>query len=242
MEKTIGQTARHYGVSPDAFKKALNRALQSHKYAAVKLASGIPESLTAVGMRDIFTPELLSFWASVKNKDVPDLIQAKPDKKSEANQPPAPKSDKQNPPKPSNTSDRTILDGVFATDAVVLLAVFLLICSDGYCTGILAGRAINSDAAFLIFTVIGVIVGYAAVRNAYVLTRKTRKVFETDYTPVWIGVFSVFQYLLHGAAFDLFSGWAALDMSEIIGRNLLCIATPIATAALSVTLFKKRVE
>jgi len=256
---TIGNASMSAGVSKEAFQKRIKYAIKSAKLSDIRQKLGI-EPDTPTGLRDAFTPEL-SALLSASGFDIPTVFPTEepdtrlpsypnppkpptkktdtPEVKPDTNPTTKPDAPETRQPEPDKKPDnRTIIDAVFGTDFVLLLAVAVLIGSDGYCFGLLASDAIQSDFAFLLFVVVGITVGFAGIRNSYVLSRKERKAWETDYTGYWIFAFSTFQYLLHGSAFNLFSGWDVLTWSEIIGRNLLSLATPMATAAICVTIFK----
>lgn len=130
-----------------------------------------------------------------------------------------------------------LLETVLNKKTTVLLALGVCIAVDGYCSGMVSEREIDTPGAFWVFGVLGIVFGFAAIYNAYRLSRKERGKWETNYTGAWIFAFAVFQYLLHGSAFQLFSDWSDLTTQQIISRNLLCVITPLATSALSVTLF-----
>lgn len=138
------------------------------------------------------------------------------------------------------TIEDDILDTVLGKKILVLAALGICIAVDGYCSGIVAEREIETPGAFNAFGVLGIVFGFAAIYNAYRLSLKVYGYWDKNYTGYWIFGFSAFQYLLHGSAFELFSDWSYLTMQQIISRNLLCIITPFATAALSVTLFKQK--
>lgn len=133
-----------------------------------------------------------------------------------------------------------LLETVLNKKTTVLIALGVCIAVDGYCAGLVSEREINTPGAFWVFGVLGVVFGFAAIYNAYRLSRKDRGKWEVNYTGWWIFAFMVFQYLLHGSAFQLFSDWSRLTVEQIISRNLLCLITPLATSALSVTLFSHK--
>ncbi len=130
-----------------------------------------------------------------------------------------------------------LLETVLNKKITVLIALGVCISVDGYCAGLVSEREIDTPGAFWVFGVLGIVFGFAAIYNAYRLSRKERGKWEVNYTGWWIFAFMVFQYLLHGSAFQLFSDWSRLTAEQIISRNLLCLITPLATSALSVTLF-----
>lgn len=130
-----------------------------------------------------------------------------------------------------------LLETVLNKKLTVLLALGVCIAVDGYCAGLVSEREIDTPGAFWVFGVLGIVFGFAAIYNAYRLSRKERGKWDRDPTGAWIFAFAVFQYLLHGSAFQLFSDWSDLTTQQIISRNLLCVITPLATSALSVTLF-----
>ena len=130
-----------------------------------------------------------------------------------------------------------LLETVLNKKITVLIAMGVCIAVDGYCAGLVSEREIDTPGAFWVFGVLGIVFGFAAIYNAYRLSRKERGKWEVNYTGWWIFAFMVFQYLLHGSAFQLFSDWSRLTAEQIISRNLLCLITPLATSALSVTLF-----
>jgi hypothetical protein len=137
-------------------------------------------------------------------------------------------------PEPIKTD---LLETVLNKKITVLVALGVCIAVDGYCAGLVSEREINTPGAFWVFGVLGIVFGFAAIYNAYRLSRKERGKWEVNYTGWWIFAFMVFQYLLHGSAFQIFSDWSRLTAEQIISRNLLCLITPLATSALSVTLF-----
>ena len=138
---------------------------------------------------------------------------------------------------PVQVEKADLLETVLNKKITVLIALGVCIAVDGYCAGLVSEREINTPGAFWVFGVLGVVFGFAAIYNAYRLSRKERGKWEVNYTGWWIFAFMVFQYLLHGSAFQLFSDWSRLTAEQIISRNLLCLITPLATSALSVTLF-----
>ncbi len=261
---TIGQAAESYFLTKEAFQKRIIRAMQSDKFAQIRQDLGIDPD-TKTGLKAPFTPQLMSLLLR-SGLDVSTVLEQKPDTKTDAPNPtqsgqtekpdakpdaipvqnPTPKpdtSEKTNPDtaaKSDAKTDAKISDLVFASEILLLLALVVLIFSDGYSMAILAGRAISSNPVTLgLFGVVGVVIGYAAVKNAWSLSRQERKRWESDRVTQWIVVFSVFQAALHGAAFELFSGWDLLNTSDLVGRVLICVSIPLGTASLTATILKR---
>ncbi len=257
---TIGQAAESYFLTKEAFQKRIIRAMQSDKYQQIRQDLGIDPD-TKTGLKAPFTPQLMSLLLR-SGLDISTGLEQKPDTKTDAQNPTqygqAEKPDAipvQNPTTKPDTSEKTkpdtaaksdaipdakISDLVFASEILLLLALVVLIFSDGYSMAILAGRAISSNPVTLgLFGVVGVVIGYAAVKNAWSLSRQERKRWEADRVTQWIIVFSVFQAALHGAAFELFSGWDLLNTSDLVGRILICVSIPLGTASLTATILKR---
>ena len=139
--------------------------------------------------------------------------------------------------KPAPIEPTDLLETVLNKKLTVLIALGVCIAVDGYCSGLVSEREIDTPGAFWVFGVLGVVFGFASIYNVYRLSRKERKAWESNPTSGWILAFAVFQFMLHGSAFQLFSDWSYLSTQQIISRMLLCVITPLASSALLVTLF-----
>lgn len=143
---------------------------------------------------------------------------------------PTPKSDTDN--KPDNL---TITARFFQSEIIALSSLSVLILSDGFSMSLLAGRTFDDNLiAFALFTVVGLIIGYSAISTTRTAHAAPKKNWEKGYFGFWIILFAIFQTALHGSAFEMFGNW-----SEMIGRSLIVISIPLATASLTTTILKR---
>lgn len=133
-----------------------------------------------------------------------------------------------------------VIEVVFGSKKIVLIALSVLIFSDGFSMSILAGRTFpDNPLAYFLFSIVGVIIGYAAISTARASSFATTRMWESSNAGWWIAAFSVFQTALHGAAFELFSELEKLTTNEIIGRVLICISISLSTASLTSIILKR---
>lgn len=133
-----------------------------------------------------------------------------------------------------------VIETFFGSKKIVLCALTVLIFSDGFSMSILAGRTFpDNPLAYFLFSIVGVIIGYAAISTARASSFATTRMWESSNAGWWITLFSVFQTALHGAAFELFSELEKLTTNEIIGRVLICISISLATASLTSIILKR---
>jgi hypothetical protein len=202
-------------------KKSQRHLLEVAKIGKVNGSAVLESEPAQIEIQPDVTPEVKTRPAQRK-REIKQVSLPEPPKVEEI-QPPVEKAD--------------LLETVLNKKLTVLLALGVCIAVDGYCAGMVSEREIDTPGAFWVFGVLGIVFGFAAIYNAYRLSRKERGKWDRDPTGAWIFAFAVFQYLLHGSAFQLFSDWSDLTTQQIISRNLLCVITPLATSALSVTLF-----
>jgi len=246
----IGDAAEKYGLEKRVFQKRLTTALFSPKRRDLfnlHFQEGVPPT----GLSDVYSPEMKSFYedfiARPGTKPGPETKAAGPGFSPDAATIGLPgkekRTDTKNPPV-QKTRPEIIIEGpkldvqklsdrVFAAEGLLLFGLAILIFSDGFSMAILAGRIISVNAGYC-FGLVGTVIGYAAVRNAWALSRVEKKRWESDRVVEWAVVFSVFQAALHGAAFVLFADW-----SEFVGKILICVATPLGTASLIFTMLKR---
>lgn len=113
---------------------------------------------------------------------------------------------------------------------VMLLAICLI---DGIAMKMIGGKVMGGDIAVKAgMFIAGAIVAYAGIQNAYTLSQKPRKDWETNPAAGWVFVFTVYQVVLHGAAGGFFGDW-----NKVISQIILATGVPMATAALQVLLF-----
>lgn len=252
---TIGNAAMSTGVSKEAFQKRIKYAIKSAKLSDIRQKLGI-ESDTPTGLRDAFTPEL-SALLSASGFDVPTVFPTKepdkrlpiypnppkpptrktdtPEHKPDTNQPTKPDTPETRQPEPDTKPDTTISDRFFQSEIIVLSALLILIFSDGFSMSLLAGRTFGgSGLAYVLFSVVGLIIGYSAISTTRAAYHARTNRWQKDWASVWIFVFAVFQTALHGSAFDLFGDW-----SDLVGRVLIVLSIPLATASLTTTILKR---
>lgn len=244
---TIGQAAISAGVSKEAFQKRIQRAIKSDDLREIRHGLRI-ESDTPTGLRDAFTPEL-SALLSASGFDVPTVFPTKepdanpptnPDKeikqqKPDTNPPTKPDAPETRQPEPDKKPDTTISDRFFQSEIIVLSALLILIFSDGFSMSLLAGRTFGgSGLAYVLFSVVGLIIGYSAISTTRAAYHAPRRAWEKSWASFWIILFAVFQTALHGSAFDLFGDW-----SDLVGRVLIVLSIPLATASLTTTILKR---
>lgn len=250
---TIGQAAESYGLTKEAFQKRISRAVKSDKFSEIRQELQISPD-TPTGMKAPFTPELKallaqSAWESPTESDAktdtkPDTVNPtqsrqlkKPDTKPDAIpvQSPTTKPDNDRQPEPDTKPDTTISDRFFQSEIIVLSALLILIFSDGFSMSLLAGRTFGgSGLAYVLFSVVGLIIGYSAISTTRAAYHAPRRAWEKSWAPFWIILFAVFQTALHGSAFDLFGDW-----SDLVGRVLIVLSIPLATASLTTTILKR---
>ena len=161
----------------------------------------------------------------------------KPDTKPGAivAQNPTTKPDNDRQPEPDTKPDTTISDRFFQSEIIVLSALLILIFSDGFSMSLLAGRTFGgSGLAYILFSVVGLIIGYSAISTTRAAYHARAHKYDTDMASFWIVLFAVFQTALHGSAFDLFGDW-----SDLVGRVLIVLSIPLATASLTTTILKR---
>lgn len=254
---TIGQAADQYGQTKEAFQKRVSRAVKSDKFQTARQELGI-EPDTPTGMRDEFTPALkaLLAWSGREEKTVePAKTKAATDKYkpvtfgysvttvqtetpiySDMPPVPSPPLSEQRPDKTDKKPDTsTLSDRFFQSDIIVLSSLFVLILSDGFSMSLLSGRTFQGNVvAYVLFSIVGLIIGYAAISTTRAAYHAPRRAWEKSWAPFWIFVFAVFQTALHGSAFDLFGQW-----SDLVGRVLIVVSIPLATASLTTTILKQ---
>jgi hypothetical protein len=236
--QTITDIAAIRDISPTSARVAVRRAY-------TKAGQAMPKELSNADPLPGFILELIqNKGAKIGKVNGSAVLEVEPELKTKAVQ--RKREPKPVAPKPAQSSEEIkavqvekadLLETVLNKKITVLIALGVCIAVDGYCAGLVSEREINTPGAFWVFGVLGIVFGFAAIYNAYRLSRKERGKWEVNYTEWWIFAFMVFQYLLHGSAFQLFSDWSRLTAEQIISRNLLCLITPLATSALSVTLF-----
>jgi len=154
-----------------------------------------------------------------------------PEHKPAANPPTKPDTHEIRQPKP----DTTISDRFFQSEIIVLSALLILIFSDGFSMSLLAGRTFGgSGLAYVLFSVVGLIIGYSAISTTRAAYHARAHKWDTDMASFWIVLFAGFQTALHGSAFDLFGDW-----SDLVGRVLIVLSIPLATASLTTTILKR---
>ena len=246
---TIGQAAESYGLTKEAFQKRISRAVKSDKFSEIRQELQISPD-TPTGMKAPFTPELKallaqSAWESPTESDAktdtkPDT--SKPTQSRQLKKPdaipvqnPTTKPDNDRQPKPDKKPDTTISDRFFQSEIIVLSALLILIFSDGFSMSLLAGRTFGgSGLAYVLFSVVGLIIGYSAISTTRAAYHAPRRSWEKSWAPFWIVLFAIFQTALHGSAFDLFGDW-----SDLVGRVLIVLSIPLATASLTTTILKR---
>lgn len=204
--------------------------------SALKLAGFEPEDLTQ--------KELLNHYEQVAeynaNRQRTEW-EIKPEQKPDTPPMPSPSLSDPKPDTPKQTDSRTASDKIFKSEIIILFSLFVLVASDGFSMGLLAERALSdSMIARVFFSVVGLIVGYAGISTPRLLSEQPKQLFEGNVSASnWIWLFSIFQTALHGAAFDLFSGWDFLTWSEVVGRVLIVVSIPLATASLTTAILKR---
>jgi len=247
---TIGQASMSAGVSKEAFQKRIKYAIKSAKLSDIRQKLGI-ESDTPTGLRDAFTPEL-SELLSASGFDVPTVFPTEEpgtrllkalweikadtlEEKTDTNPPTKPDAPETRQPEPDKKPDTTISDRFFQSEIIVLSALLILIFSDGFSMSLLAGRTFGgSGLAYVLFSVVGLIIGYSAISTTRAAYHAPRRAWEKSWAPFWIVLFAIFQTALHGSAFDLFGDW-----SDLVGRVLIVLSIPLATASLTTTILKR---
>ncbi len=155
-------------------------------------------------------------------------------KKPDANPPTNPDKEIRQP-EPDKKPDTTISDRFFQSEIIVLSALLILIFSDGFSMSLLAGRTFGgSGLAYVLFSVVGLIIGYSAISTTRAAYQAPRRAWEKSWASFWIILFAIFQTALHGSAFDLFGDW-----SDLVGRVLIVLSIPLATASLTTTILKR---
>jgi len=158
-----------------------------------------------------------------------------PEEKTDTIQPTKPDAPEIRQPEPDKKPDTTISDRFFQSEIIVLSALLILIFSDGFSMSLLAGRTFGgSGLAYVLFSVVGLIIGYSAISTTRAAYHAPRRVWEKSWAPFWIVLFAIFQTALHGSAFDLFGDW-----SDLVGRVLIVLSIPLATASLTTTILKR---
>lgn len=240
--RTIGQAAETYGLKKDTFQKRIIRAIQSEELTEIRQQLGITTE-TETGLKAPFTPELEALLKHVgKGKDPKPKAERKP--KTDKYEPvtfgysvkeiqtitPAPL-----PENPDSEQDKSLSDSFFKSEIIVLAALLILILSDGFSMSLLAGRTFSDNPlAYILFSVVGLIIGYSAISTTRAAHETPRPSWKDSAAPQWILLFAVFQTALHGSAFNLFGEW-----SSVVGRVLIVISIPLATASLTTTILKK---
>lgn len=160
-----------------------------------------------------------------------EIKQQKPD----TNPPTKPDAPETRQPEPDKKPDTTISDRFFQSEIIVLSALLILIFSDGFSMSLLAGRTFGgSGLAYVLFSVVGLIIGYSAISTTRAAYHAPRRAWEKSWASFWIILFAVFQTALHGSAFDLFGDW-----SDLVGRVLIVLSIPLATVSLTTTILKR---
>jgi hypothetical protein len=106
---------------------------------------------------------------------------------------------------------------------VDLVAGFLLILTDGISMGWIAKQAYNNDLVFWPFLLVGLAVGYVAIKS--IINYEGR---ESD---GWAAGFFAVQLLLHLSALGIFGP----EWSLIIGKISIAVCIPVASAGLAVS-------
>ena len=122
---------------------------------------------------------------------------------------------------------------------LLFLGMLITVCLiDGVAMGVIGeevmGGAIQVKVGMFLA---GAIVAYSGIQNAYTLSQKPRKNWETNPAGGWVFVFTVYQIVLHGAAGEFFGSW-----NKTVSQTLLATGVPMATAALSVLLFNHQTD
>jgi len=138
--------------------------------------------------------------------------------------------------RPSGQTKKNPQSIVFENQYLFLTMLGLICLIDGVAMSVIAKEVVGLGLIIQVFYFIaGAIVAYAALQNAYTLSKIPRKSWETNHAITWIVVFTVFQIILHGAATDSFRTW-----NDMISQGLISTGIPMATAGLSVLLFHKQ--
>ena len=189
--------------------------------------------------QDLFTPSMAQ--ALGLPQDVPTSQTSKPKAKpagpsQRPNDQPSqrPKKARRSPSKPRTKADPQ--DAVFSSPVIFMTATGFMALADGYAYSLIAHRLTGSAdiVGLSAYFLVGVVVAYAGLKNAWDLLRRPRK-YSTDPTGVngWITIFAGYQILLHSLAFEFWGSY-----NDLLGKVVLSAGIGLSMAALSATLFK----
>lgn len=143
----------------------------------------------------------------------------------------------------------TLSDRIFHQDTVSVIMLSIPVAADGFSCGWISYDAFKVWPAVAFFSLIGVAVAFASIRNAVMITETSMtngyksKIVITRQSRLtadrWLWGFIIIQLLLHASAFHLFDASSYADASLAVGKWIVCIAIPVATAGISITLRKK---
>ena len=213
---TVRTLAQELDIQPGSLQKAIRRWKGNPNKEYIFNRAGVKYTEAPTGLDDKLTEHLAS---SIRKEYAPGATAKKPS--PQPKEQPKPKRKAQPKPKAKQQEPQIHLpSAVFAG---------VLIAADATSCGWIAHNAYKGNfqtlAAF-IFAGVGLAIGFAAFRNI-----ATYKGYNAD-SYAW--GFGVFQALVHLCAMQSFDFFGA-GLSFEIGKIVISIALPIATAGLGVT-------
>ena len=216
---TVRKLAQQVGISPDSMRKALRRKHKDQDWLA---QVGKPDGFE-IGVNDTLPQRVVAAILSERGKPV-----VKKNLTTEKKAPTIRKSRTVQKRKPV----QKIKIGVD-----LFVAGSILVIADGAAAGWIGQQAYQNAWFLLFFFPVGLAIGYAALKIVIEEKGKAEK-WQKDPAKLWAWGFGVFQFLLHAAAFDLFT-LDVTDFSFYVGKWVLAIAIPLGAAGVAFSARKR---